>query len=87
MTGAALHRRASRGLPRLPSALDVRIQRLGRAPPPGGALRSGRHVQTPTAGGVRPVGLRSPQADPGECRRTCTVGPTSRDLCRCSGGG
>jgi acetyl esterase/lipase len=57
MTGTALYRLASRGLPRLPFALDVRIQRLGRVPVPGRWLRAAHQVGCGTAGGVRVVWL------------------------------
>ena len=65
MTGTVLYRVASRGLPHLPFRLNVRIQRLGRAPLPGRTLRSGRRVEVRTAGGVRTVWLLPPQHDPG----------------------
>ena len=65
MTGTALHRLASRGLPRLPFPLDVGIQRLERMPRPGRALRAGRQVETWTAGGVPVTWLDPALADRG----------------------
>ncbi|SFU03321.1 Acetyl esterase/lipase [Geodermatophilus amargosae] len=59
MTGTALYRLVSRGLPRLPFSLNVGIQRLGRMPRPGKTLRAGRQVETRTAGGV-PVSWLDP---------------------------
>ncbi|SFO50526.1 Acetyl esterase/lipase [Geodermatophilus obscurus] len=63
MTGTALYRLASRGLPRLPFPLNVRIQRLGRMPRP--PLRAGQHVEMRTAGGVPVTWLRPSAADRG----------------------
>ncbi|WP_222272469.1 alpha/beta hydrolase fold domain-containing protein [Modestobacter marinus] len=65
MTGAALYRLASRGLPRLPFPLNVRIQRLGRTPRPPGALLAGQLGQTLAAGGVPVTWVRSSAADRG----------------------
>jgi acetyl esterase/lipase len=65
VTGTALYRLASRGLPRLPFPVNVRIQRLGRMPRPPRALRAGQHVETRTAGGVPVTWLRPSLADRG----------------------
>ncbi len=62
MTGTVLYRLASRGLPRLPFALNVAIQRLGRMPRP---PRDGLPVSTATAGGVPVTWLRPAWADRG----------------------
>ncbi len=65
MTGTALYRLASRGLPRPPFRVDVRIQRPGRMPRPPRVLRAGRQVETRTAGGVPVTWLRPSLADRG----------------------
>ncbi|WP_369134812.1 alpha/beta hydrolase fold domain-containing protein [Modestobacter sp. I12A-02662] len=63
MTGTALYRLASRGLPRLPFPLNVRIQRLGRTPRAAGVVPAGQHVETRTAGGVPVTWLRPSAVD------------------------
>src|SRR3712207_8629653 len=65
MTGTAFYRLASRGLPLLPFALNVRIQRLGRMPRPPGVLLVGQEVETRTAAGVPLTCLRPSLADRG----------------------
>ena len=85
MDPTVVYRLASRGLPRLPFPLNVRIQRLGRAAVPGRRLRAA--VRASPAPALSPMRAQPPgRSTSVDCRDSSAAATSSSAAgCGCSG--